>query len=223
MGGLVTVYDLLSTPSIFNAHIAMDPSLWWDNKLMHIKAQKLASGLLRSPFYLSTYGKAQRKEESREFVAMLAKKNPSPFRSKFQVFESEGHGSLPIVSLYNGLVFIFDGYRPTTLDSFINDPSSISKHYSIFSQTLGIEFLPPEDLIHLLCSAAVKENPAKAVDCFQVNVSNYPKSYNAHNALANAYASKGMKQDAIRSYQRSLEIKPNNPEGIRGLRELAGH
>ena len=63
---------------------------------------------------------------------------------------------------------------------------------------LGVDFLPPEDLIHLICSETTKANPDKTIDCFKVNVSNYPRSYNAHNALAMAYASKGMKQEAIR-------------------------
>jgi D-alanyl-D-alanine-carboxypeptidase/D-alanyl-D-alanine-endopeptidase len=88
---------------------------------------------------------------------------------------------------------------------------------------LGVDFLPPEDLIHLICSETAKANPDEAIDCFRANVTNYPMSYNAHNALAKIYASKGMKQQAIKSYQRSLELKPGNPEGIKGLRELGEH
>jgi predicted alpha/beta superfamily hydrolase len=221
MGGLITVYDLLNTPSIFNAYIAMDPSLWWDNQLLFSQAKSLAAGILRSPLYLSTYGKAQRKEESREFVATLAAKNSSPFRSKFQVFESEGHGSLPIVSLYNGLLFIFDGFRPD-LNSLVDDPTAIGRHFSKFSQTLGVNFLPPEDLIHLVCNATVADNPKKAVDCFKVNVANYPSSYNAHNALAKICASKGMIDESISSYRRSLEIKPGNMNAVNGLKGLGG-
>lgn len=219
MGGLLATYDLLNTPSVFNAYIAMDPSLWWDNKMVFSKAQKLPNGLIRSPLYLSTYGKAKRKEEWREFVVMLAKKNPLPFRSEFQVFESEGHGSLPLVSLYNGLLFIFEGFEPN-LNSFVEDPSSIEKHFSKFSHMLGVDILPPEDLIHLVCNETVKDYPDKAIDCFQVNVSNYPMSYNAHNALAKVYANKGMKDKATTSYRKSLEIKPDNIEGIQGLKEL---
>lgn len=67
------------------------------------------------------------------------------------------------------------------------------------------------------------DNPNKAIDCFQVNVSNYPLSYNARNALAKIYAKNNMKQLAIISYRKSLELKPGNPEAIDGLRELDGH
>lgn len=129
---------------------------------------------------------------------------------------------MPIVSLYNGLLFIFDGFRPN-LNSFVDDPTSIDKHFHQFSRALGVGFLAPEDLIHEVCSHTTTDNPSKAVECFQVNVSNYPKSYNAHNALAKIYASKGMKQEAIVSYRKSLELKPGNPEAIKGLKELDGH
>lgn len=190
MGGLITTYDLLTAPSIFNAHIAMDPSLWWDKNFIFSLAHKLKNGLLSGPLYLSTHSKAQRKEESREFVRTLAMKNPLPFRSKFQVFEGESHGSLPMISLYNGLLFIFDGFHPD-LNAFVEDPASIGKHFSKFSENLGLEFLPPEDLIHLVCAETNKENPDKAIECFQVNVTNYPQSYNALNGIAAIYTSKG--------------------------------
>ncbi len=219
MGGLITVYDLLNTPSIFNAYIAMDPSLWWDNKLLLTKAKKLKSGLLRAPLYLSTYEKAQRKEESKEFVTTLAKNNPSPFRSKFQVFESETHGSLPVVSLYNGLLFVFDQYHPN-LNEFVQEPTSIGNHFSNFSKLLGVAFLPPEDLIRDVCAHTLKENPEKAIACFQVNVANYPKSYNALNALAKVYASKGMKNEATEVYRKSLTIQPQNKGAVEGLHKL---
>lgn len=186
---------------------------------MFSKAQKLEAGLLKSPLYLSTYGKAQRKEESRDFVASLAKKNPAPFRSQFQVFESESHGSLPLVSLYYGLLFIFDGFRPN-LNSFVEDPTLINEQFRKLSQMLGIELLAPEDLIHDVCSHTIIDKPDKALECFQINVANYPKSYNAHNALAKIYANNGMRQQAIKSYRKSLEIKPSNQEAITGLREL---
>ncbi len=48
--------------------------------------------------------------------------------------------------------------------------------------------MPLEDLIRLICNETLKEKPEKAIDCFQVNVTHYPLSYNAHNALAKIYA-----------------------------------
>ena len=183
MGGLITTYDFLSNHSIFNAYIAMDPSLWWDNKMIFSMELQLRKNKLKKLIYISTYGKALRKNEYRNFVQMLVKKNSLPFRAKFQVFDNETHGSLPLVSLYNGLLFIFDGFHPN-LDEFVNDPALINNHFAKFSQKMGIKFLPPEDLIHDVCVHAIKENPdkAKAVECFRINAANYPESYNATNA-----------------------------------------
>ena len=80
--------------------------------------------------------------------------------------------------------------------------------------------MPPEDLISSVCNETVKENPDKAIACFQVNVLNYPESYNAQNALANAYAKKGRVQEAIQSYRKSLELKSNNVGAVNGLSKL---
>lgn len=219
MGGLLTTFDLLSSPSIFNAHIAMDPSLWWDSQLMASIAQKLKGGAIHGSLYLSTYGKAQRKEESREFVKMLANKNPASFRSNFQVFEAERHSSLPLVSLYNGLLFVFGGFRPD-LNSFVEHPSAINEHFSKLSKLLGVEILAPEDLIREVCSHTEKDIPDKAIECYQVNVSNYPRSYNALNSLGQIYAAKGMREQAIDAYQRSLNLEPNNNSATAELQKI---
>ena len=140
MGGLLTIYDFLNEPSIFNAHIAMDPSIWWDNKLLFKRAREIDLSNLAGSLYLSTYGFAQRREEYREFIGIIDAKKSAKLRTRFQVFESERHGSLPIVSLYNGLLFIFEGYRPVELNSFVENPSLIGKHFSKFSN-VGSRFL----------------------------------------------------------------------------------
>jgi len=50
----------------------------------------------------------------------------------------------------------------------------------------------------------------KAIELFQLNVSNYPTSFNVYDSLGEAYLIKGEKALAIENFEKSLELNPNN-------------
>jgi len=61
---------------------------------------------------------------------------------------------------------------------------------------------------------------ADAIAIFKLNVEEYPKSSNAYDSLAEAYAKDGQKQQAIANYRKSLELDPKNQNAIDKLKEL---
>ena len=187
LGGLCAITALLTSPPKFNATIAMDPSLWWDDLLMFKKLEQM-KGALHFPghtaVYISTYGAAKRRAEYLKFAEDLKNRKPDAPRIAAQVFESETHGSLPLLSLYYGLLFIFKGYQPS-FDGPDDGISILREHFSEFSKQIGFEYLPPEDLIQELCKHTSKSN---AIACWTLNVSIYPDSTAARNALARAIA-----------------------------------
>jgi tetratricopeptide (TPR) repeat protein len=67
-------------------------------------------------------------------------------------------------------------------------------------------------------------NTRKAVDAsvavFRLNVEAFPSSANAYDSLGEAYMVKGDKELAIRNYQRSLELNPQNTNAVEMLRKL---
>ncbi|MBK7632023.1 MAG: tetratricopeptide repeat protein [Ignavibacteriales bacterium] len=50
----------------------------------------------------------------------------------------------------------------------------------------------------------------EALEIFKLNVKEYPESFNAHGSLAEAYMKCGNKEEAIKNYQKSLELNPEN-------------
>jgi tetratricopeptide (TPR) repeat protein len=58
----------------------------------------------------------------------------------------------------------------------------------------------------------------EAVGVFELNASLFPGSWSAHDSLGEAYAGRGRKDEAIRSYRRSLELNPKN-ENARSVLE----
>lgn len=60
----------------------------------------------------------------------------------------------------------------------------------------------------------------QAIEVFKLNVAVFPQSPNAHDSLGEAYMKKGDKDAAIRSYERALELNPNQRTAIEALKKL---
>ncbi len=90
----------------------------------------------------------------------------------------------------------------------------MKEHLKQVSNKLGVDYLPPEDLVHQIC---IRAGPEKAVDCFKLNTSNYPGSYGAFNDLAEAYLAKGETGLAIENFKKSLALSPRNQKAVEGI------
>ncbi|MBE9550707.1 MAG: tetratricopeptide repeat protein [Proteobacteria bacterium] len=68
--------------------------------------------------------------------------------------------------------------------------------------------------------------PAEAIEIFKLNVELYPESANVYDSLAEAYMKNGQKELAIRNYERSLELNPDNQNArdmLKRLRKIMQH
>ena len=61
---------------------------------------------------------------------------------------------------------------------------------------------------------------AEAIALLKLNVEFYPKSWNVYDSLAEAYMSNGDKDLAITNYKKSLELNPENTNGVEMLKKL---
>jgi CubicO group peptidase (beta-lactamase class C family) len=59
-----------------------------------------------------------------------------------------------------------------------------------------------------------------AIEVFRQNTVDYPDSYNTWDSFAEAYMDKGDKELAIKYYEKSLELNPNNDNGKEQLKKL---
>ncbi|HEX5733652.1 MAG TPA: serine hydrolase [Blastocatellia bacterium] len=60
----------------------------------------------------------------------------------------------------------------------------------------------------------------EAIEVLKINVEDYPDSSNAYDSLGEAYEMKGDKEQAIKNYKKSVELDPNNTNGIQKLKRL---
>ena len=238
LGGLLALHALLDAPGMFQSYIAIDPSLWWDDQLLvHRAARHFTEAReLRGSVYISLannpdigFGDPMAMEEKpgQTFARSLEAAASSDFRSTLQYFEAEDHGSVPLLSLYHGLLYIFEGYKPS-LAALFEDPSALRPHFERISERLGVVLLPPEAFVNRLGYAMLRqiEDVDKAIELFKLNVSNFPGSYNAYDSLGEAYMVKDEKALAIENYEKSLELNPANQnaeERLQALRSQGEH
>jgi len=123
LAGLFVLDTFLEKPNLFDAYIASDPSLWWDDKLL---ARKLSArrgappGASRRVFIAqantpdATPGEHDaHKAGIAAFLAALEASKPA-IQYSYRYFEDETHLSLPLQSIYRGLLFAYAGYKVST-------------------------------------------------------------------------------------------------------------
>jgi hypothetical protein len=231
LAGLLTVHASLTKPDVFNACIAIDPSLWWDKQVMTTKIKQLMNSK-RKPtnrLYLSSGHNTAHSTDTTifrrsidRFYGTLKDNSPSTAASRLAYFEQEDHGSVPLLSLYHGLLFIFEGY---TMKVFAKQPEAedFEHHYQHISHQLGVKLLPSESTINGLGYYYLyeKKEYAKALNFFTLNTVNYPLSSNVYDSLAEAYKVIGNREKAIYFYKKTLELNPENESARKNLEDLS--
>ena len=227
-GGLLAIYTLLAEPEMFHGYIAIDPSLWWDDERLAQDAEKKIRTIrkLRKSLYISSANSPKILKDNptkmrraiRKFVKTLEAARNKNFRLGVQHFDSEDHGSVPLLSLYHGLLFVFDGFKRAGVESL----SAMKTRLHRLSKRWDADLLPSEGQVNnmgYMMLYRVKD-VKQAIAFFEHNISNFPKSANGYDGLAEAYRVKGDNVQAIRYYKRSLKLDPNNENAARSIREL---
>ncbi len=230
LGGLLAVYSFITTPDLFDAVIAIDPALYWDNELClkELGSEPHSGIIFNNTFYMSTAHNTPyylmptepfRLTQER-FYYKLKEKSTSQFHSKFQYFEEENHMSVPLLSLYYGLSFVFDWYYIS--EGSGKELSYITHHFDSISVKLGIKILPPQDMINEIGWYHIFRtgNLEKAFAFFNTNVQNYPTSYQVYVNMAEAYQESGRKKEAIKYFRKALELNPESEYILNAIKEL---
>jgi predicted alpha/beta superfamily hydrolase len=221
--GLLTGSSYLSNNSSFDSYIAIDPSFWWDDQIIlkdidnaNIESLKRKKLYISSAYKYETWKKFGLTRKSQDlFFAKLQNENILSPNLKIEYFEEENHWTMPILSFYYGLKFIYQ-------DFYIDDIKSMSVDdiISYYKSRFGGKFLPPESTINKLAYSYLKKDKDKSLDLFLLNSLNYPKSYNAFDSLAEAYKTFGNKKEALSNYRISLKLNPENINAKKSIKEL---
>jgi len=97
----------------------------------------------------------------------------------------------------------------------------VKTKYRKLKETKPEEYNFKESQLNILGYDLLKmEKVVEAIEIFKLNVESYPESFNVYDSLGEAFMINGDKELAIENYEKSLEINPNNENGLKMLEKL---
>lgn len=224
LGGLIALHSFVTQPGLYDGYIAIDPSVWWDGAELLTRSQDFLSKAegLKGRIFITA---ADHDPEEAMLLningynELLESLETDQLQIDFKLFKGEDHGSVPLVSLYYGLLHVFDGFKLNQNDA-MKGADVVKEHYVKISKMMNEEYLPPEGLIGSYGNffSTQEDGLEKAMGFMELNVANYPESSSAYSSLAGVYNKKGETDLAQQNYQRALELDPENEAAIEGLK-----
>ena len=224
-GGLLATYSFFKSPELFDAYIAISPSLWYKNDLLdkNVESFLKENPDLNSTFYMtmadeggSMLGGAYKL--AGKFESHLEENKPENFSYKFEPMFDQDHGSIPLLSTYQGLEYIFEGFRPMGPESkeevvSMGGPEKVINetiaHYKKISKKYGFE-ISSEATINQWGYVFLEESDPEfqeaALYAFQKNTENYPDSANTYDSLGDGYLEIGEVEKAKENFEKAVKI-----------------
>ena len=212
-GGLFAIHAFLTRPEVFNAYIAVSPTIHWDNHLLSRKAEEFFKDrkeLNRTLYFTLANEGGEARVGFDRFRSILSKNKPKGFEWGSALMEDEDHGSVVMPSHYQGLRKVFDGWQ-VPAEVAADGASAIESHYKKLSAKFGYAIPPPELLMNQAgyqLMGAGKMDDAIAV--FKSNVERYPNSANVYDSLAEAYEKGGKLELSRPNYEKAVQLGAQN-------------
>jgi predicted alpha/beta superfamily hydrolase len=234
LGGLTVMNTIIKSPEMFNAYVAIDPSLWWDNQISLKEANNALSDkeFENKKLFLAIANNMNkgmdttsvRTDNTRNTLSIRSilelsdnlnsnSDNKLNYQTKYYI--NENHGSIPLIATYDALHFIFDFYNfPIDKSDYADTTMSlgyrIENHYNVVSEKMGYRIYPSESMINTLgYNAIYMNNLALAEFFFKMNIDNYPESFNVYDSMGDYYSAIGDDKQAIKMYKKALRIHEN--------------
>jgi predicted alpha/beta superfamily hydrolase len=220
LGGITTINALYSIPETFDAYVAIDPSLWWDDRTLLMKARDYfeSAHLDGKALYVAQANTLNPADTARnlhfesitKFDAIVRTYDRSGIRYGYHYYDRDDHGSVPMIAEYDALRFIFDGYK-VPLQRVMEEPALLTRHFEDVSKRLGATFRPSEGMLRLFGLVSMAQDTAKAIEFGEMRVELYPGSARAYEALGDLWAAKGEAEKARSLYEQALARNGGDP------------
>jgi hypothetical protein len=230
-GGLMVINTLINHTNLFNSYLAIDPSLWWDNqkllkqadKVLHEKkfdgktlflavANTMEPGMDTLHVRRDTAVSTLHIRSILQFENVLKGTPGNGLRWSWKYYNEDEHNSVPLIAEYDAVRFIFNYYKPPSfgnlLDSSFHGDSALIAHFKSVSTQMGYTLAPPEPIVNQLGYVFLQHKMfSRSYSFFQMNITNYPNSFNVYDSMGDYYDANGDKQKAIQSYTKALSLK----------------
>lgn len=231
-GGLTVINALINHPHMFSAYLSIDPGMWWDNEKLLRQAQDVLKNKTfgNKSLYMSIANTLTPGMDSAsamsdttmqtQFFRSIMKldgafkansANGLRYGSKF--YAADNHNTIPIISMHDGLRSIFSFYQFNLTAADIAGFNAqtlmrIDKHYESVSRLMGYPVKFPEMMANALAYRFMGEGRmAESEMLFELNIRNYPNSFNVYDSMGEFKEAQGNKQKATELYKKALSIR----------------
>ncbi|MCJ8289941.1 MAG: alpha/beta hydrolase [Crocinitomicaceae bacterium] len=235
LGGLAVLNAFLHRPQMFNNYVAIDPSLRWDNQyllkrtdsiLSRVKfenkslyvgvANTLVGDLMYSTIMTDTTKESIQIRSVLEFTNKVDELKVNSLNFKWKYYGDDTHNSVPLITEYDALRFMYSWFECDWYNDVFNGGTGstgkeladlINEHYLKVSTKMGCPVYPGEGLINSIAYWFSRSNQAeKGYAFFNLNIQNYPKSYNAYDSMGDYYVMQEDWENAITFFTKSMEL-----------------
>lgn len=215
-GGLFAIHTLTTRPDLFNAYIAISPSMQWNAQGLVEQAEQYFSTIEQLPasLYMTAGNEgAALLGGTRKLAGVLDEMAPKDLLWQFDHLPQETHGSVPLRSAYQGLEFVFSDWllrNPYEMYSRYGI-KTIENFYALSDQRYGVRRGVPFITLGDLLSSMVRNGDLDGA----VALMNSPAAQNNAIAgqfgyLANMLRDKGDQVGAIQFYRFALQKNPGD-------------
>jgi predicted alpha/beta superfamily hydrolase len=220
LGGLMAIHILVSRPDMFQAYIAVSPSLWWNHQRTLHEAQDFFAvhPELNKTLFVSLGNEGKDMSDPLdEFQKTLTAKTPKDFHWSAERYHDEDHGSTTMRAHYDGLRAVFADWRmprDPTNGMPVGGLDGLEKHYRELSARYGYQIRMPENALNNYGYALMgMKKFDEAIAVLKRNVELYPNSANVYDSLGEGYENAGKLDVATEQVQKAIEVgtKTNDP------------
>lgn len=221
VGGLFTMYALFNYPELFTAYIAGSPwfqnndQYWLKNIEKFAKQRKLDQKILfmtvgkeEMELTLNTYRDLEKWMNGQSLEGLAWK----------SAWVDGTHGSMVGRNIYDGLLFIFSdwqlpeaAFRNADIDELKSAVKKGAEKWSKYG--FDRSSIIPEQRLNAMGYALLnRKEYEKAIKIFQYTLELYPDSFNGYDSLAEAFFTKGDKENAIKYYKLAVKLNPGDTD-----------
>lgn len=240
--GLFTVNMLVNHTHLFQNYIAIDPSLDWDDQKLLKQAKEsfktedyngkslfvsLAAEQLHMQNETITIDNVMSDTSEfslfarsiMDFSNFATTQDQNGLNFSWEVYPEDLHGTVPLPSMRDGLVFLFKWYQFKSPQKY-NNPETpleelvvlLKEQEQIYTKHFGV---PTAPMIDELLNGYGYMNmhmgqPEKAFMFFEMNIKQNPKNANAYDSMAEYYESQNDKANAVKYLNKAFEISGDN-------------
>jgi predicted alpha/beta superfamily hydrolase len=213
-GGLFALNAFFTRPEMFNAVLAVSPSLNWDEDLPLRQAVKFFK---KRDELNATLFVAMADEEEGDpaptrldrLEQTLAENGADGFEWAVKRMPDEDHGSVVLRAHYWGFRYVFEGWRvPVDPDTgrLVGGLDELKAHYAGLSKRYGVMVMPEELMVNQVGYQILgDEDYDGAIEVFRFNAELYPGSANVFDSLGEALENAGRLEEALANYSKAVE------------------